>query len=193
MARPQTFNEIEVLNTAMGLFWSQGYVATGMAQILETTELKPGSFYNVFSNKRALFIRALKHYIDHIVDARIAEYLDASDPIRAIEEFFQSACEPLPERLGRGCLLTNTATEIGTEDDEINEVVWRGLHKIELAFKRRIIEAKDTHQLPGELKPPPTALHLLSCYQGMCVIGRLTQDREKLRSLAKSALKVLGA
>lgn len=191
MARPQGFNETEVLDTAMHLFWSQGYVATGMARILQDTRLKPGSFYNTFGSKKALFVRCLERYIDTVVDARIDHYLTAGDPVTAIEEFFTSAYESPPCLNVTGCLLTKTATEIGIEDTEINKVVWAGLEKIQVALEARIVEAQERGLVSDGIDPQTTALHLLSCYQGMGVIGGLTQSRRKLRSLVRSALQVL--
>ena len=192
MARPQIFDETEVIDSAMRLFWSQGYVDTGMSQILEATRLKPGSFYNAFSSKKALFLKSLEHYNDQVVAIRIANHLNAEDPVDAIEDFFLSGFEPVPNRELIGCLLTNTATEVGKSDADINHVVWSGLHKIEQAFKRRIIEAQEFGLVASELDPEAAALHLLSCFQGMSVIGRLTQDKAKLRSLTSTALQVLG-
>jgi len=191
MARPQSFNETEVLDTAMHLFWSQGYVATGMAQILQDTQIKPGSFYNTFGSKKALFVRSLERYIDQVVSARIDRYLSAEDPIKAIEDFFTSASETLPGRKITGCLLTKTATEIGKIDIDINQVVWAGLEKIQAALQVRIVDAQERGQVSPGLDAEATALHLLSCYQGMSVIGGLTHSRTKLRSLVRSALRVL--
>lgn len=193
MARPQGFKETEVLDTAMHLFWSQGYVATGMARILQDTGLKPGSFYNTFGSKKTLFVRCIEHYIDTVVDARIDRYLTGSDPVAAIEGFFTSACESSPGLDESGCLLTKTATEVGTKDAEINRVVLAGLEKIQAALEARIIEAQERGQVSSDLDPQATALHLLSCYQGMSVIGGLTQSGTKLRSLVRSALQALAS
>ncbi len=80
---------------------------------------------------------------------------------------------------------------MGKLDAEINRVVWSGLQQIESAFKRRIIEAQEEGCIDATLQPEAAALHLLSCLQGMGVIGRLTQDKARLRSLTHTALQVL--
>lgn len=191
MARPQQFKQADVLNSAMRLFWAHGYVATGMSQLLQTTGLKPGSFYNAFASKKTLFIRVLEHYNEQVVGTRIARYLEHKQPLNAIEEFFLSSFEPLPESKMLGCLLTNTSTEIGRSDADINAVVWAGMRQIESAFKRCIVDAQQKALLAPELDANATALHLLGCYQGMTVIARLTQDKSRLRSLTESALQGL--
>lgn len=175
----------------MHLFWSQGYVATGVAQILEAADLKPGSFYNAFGSKKQLFVRTVEHYVAQVVDHRIETYLTGDDPVAGIEQFFLSACEQMPGRARTGCLLTNTALEVGRGDAEINKAVWAGLRKVQSAVKRRIVDAQEAGQVRGDLDPEAASLHLLSCFQGMSVIGASTQSRPKLRSLVRSALEVL--
>ncbi len=191
MARPQIFDETAVVDAAMRLFWAQGYVDTGMSQILEATGLKPGSFYNTFTNKKSVFLRSLEHYIDTVVTKRIANHLTAEHPLHAIEDFFLSSFEPLRRQDITGCLLTNTATEIGKLDPEISALVWSGLRRTGDAFKGRIVDAQRLGLADPGLDPDSAALHLLSCFQGMCVIGRLTQDKVKLRQLTRSALTSL--
>ena len=191
MPRPQIFVETDVIDAAMHLFWSQGYVATGMSQVLEATSLKPGSFYNAFGSKKVLFIRSLEHYNSNIVARRISTHLTAENPIDAIEHFFLSAFETIPASALMGCLLTNTATEVGKTDFEINRVVCSGLKQIESAFKNRVIQAGEQGLLGSALESEAAALHLLSCFQGMNVIGRATQNKARLRSLTRTALQIL--
>ncbi len=192
MPRPLLFDETEVINQSMKLFWKQGYVATGISQILQTADLKPGSFYNVFPSKKDLFIRSLVHYQKHIVASRIARHLDNKEnPLDAIESFFLSSFEIVPENSMFGCLLTNTATEIGRQDTDISRAVWSGMEMIESAFKRRIIEAQVLSLIDAEKDPDALALHLLACFQGLSVVGRLTQDKNRLKRMTQSALDSL--
>ena len=191
MARPQVFDETAVVDAAMNLFWQHGYVDTGMSQILEATGLKPGSFYNTFSNKKSMFLRSLEHYIDNVVTKRIETHLSAEDPLDAIEDFFLSSFEPVRKQDISGCLLTNTATEIGKLDPEISALVWSGLRKTQEAFKRRIVDAQRQGLVDSGMDADTAALQLVSCLQGMCVIGRLTQDKVKLRKLTYAALATL--
>ncbi|MDA8880124.1 TetR/AcrR family transcriptional regulator [Pseudomonadales bacterium] len=192
MPRPLLFDETEVINQSMKLFWKQGYVATGISQILQTVALKPGSFYNVFPSKKDLFVRSLTHYQHHIVAGRIAKHLDNKEnPLDAIESFFLSSFENVPKNSMLGCLLTNTATEIGSHDADISQVVWSGMEMIESAFRRRIVEAQALALIGPEKDPDALSLHLLSCFQGLGVVGRLTQDKIRLKRMTQSALDSL--
>ena len=162
VARPQNFNETEVIDAAMRLFWSRGYVAAGMSRLLGAIQLKPGSFYNTSLSKQALFVRALERYSQQIVADRTVNHLDTKDPMNAIENFFLSSFEQIPKSKLIGCLLTNTATEMGTLDAEINRVVRAGLQQIESAFKRRITEAQEEGLIDPRLELEAAALHLFA-------------------------------
>lgn len=55
MARPQAFDQQQVLQNAMELFWRQGYASTSVRDLTEATRLQPGSLYGAFKSKRQLF------------------------------------------------------------------------------------------------------------------------------------------
>jgi len=64
------YNENEVLDNAMKAFWSKGYEATSLRDLVKATGINRGSLYNAFPGKRALFMRALDHY-DRIIALNI--------------------------------------------------------------------------------------------------------------------------
>jgi len=47
----------------MGVFWSRGYHATALPDLLRATKLSRGSLYAAFGDKHSLFLRALDRYI----------------------------------------------------------------------------------------------------------------------------------
>ena len=52
MARPIQFDREDVLNKALGLFWSDGYEASSISRLLSVMGLNRGSLYSSFSDKR---------------------------------------------------------------------------------------------------------------------------------------------
>ncbi len=71
MARPREFDESAVLNAATQCFWKQGYEATSVRELVERTGITAASLYNAFGDKRALYEKALDHYIEESVADRI--------------------------------------------------------------------------------------------------------------------------
>ena len=63
MARPREFDEGAVLDAA-ACFWKQGYEATSVRDLVAQTGITAASLYNAFGDKRALYQKALDHYVE---------------------------------------------------------------------------------------------------------------------------------
>src|ERR1700676_2560136 len=61
--RPRGFDEEEVLDVAMRLFWDHGFDGTSMSDLTEAMGINRRSIYGAFGNKEALFTAALEHYL----------------------------------------------------------------------------------------------------------------------------------
>ncbi|OKI06247.1 transcriptional regulator [Streptomyces sp. CB02923] len=77
--RPRAFAMEAVLESAMLLFWEQGYEATSLAQLRQATGLSSASLYGAFGSKEGLFEKAVEHYMsgpgsvtDAVADASVS-------------------------------------------------------------------------------------------------------------------------
>jgi len=52
-----------LVETAVFLFWENGYAATGVAEILARAKVNSGSFYHFFKSKEALLLAVLDWYL----------------------------------------------------------------------------------------------------------------------------------
>ncbi|TDF36361.1 TetR family transcriptional regulator [Alteromonadaceae bacterium M269] len=191
MARNIEFEQESVLDAAMAIFWDKGYQGTSMQDLEKATTLKPGSIYNSFKSKKGLFLAVIQHYREKMVGFRIQTILNQGDPLQGIEDFFRTTYVGFePEQL-IGCMLTNTATELNNSDKDIQEHVAGGIEMIESAFLVRLSEAQALGHISPEVNLEQMALHLTSCYQGLCVVGRLTRDSKRLKVIADQALASL--
>src|SRR5512141_666494 len=82
MGRPRQFDPDQVLGQAMQLFWSKGYEATSLDDLLAETGLARQSLYNGFGDKHALFLAALRRYDEQSDEVMRACFAEAG-PIRA--------------------------------------------------------------------------------------------------------------
>jgi len=191
MGRHQEFDQEEVLNRAMQIFWKKGYQSASMADLEKATGLGPGSIYNAFGSKKGMFLKVIDHYAARIAGHRIETILNAGEPLAAIEAFFRSTYEDAEADQLIGCLLTNTATEIGRTDADIQKSVATAIGRIETAFKERLTEARNAGSLDPAKDLTATAAHLAACYQGLLVISRLTRDKARLKTITGAALATL--
>ena len=61
VGRKLEFDKQEALEKAMELFWSSGYNATGLKDLLKAMGIQRQSMYNTFGSKHQLFLEAVQH------------------------------------------------------------------------------------------------------------------------------------
>ncbi|MEX3629140.1 MAG: helix-turn-helix domain-containing protein [Burkholderia sp.] len=62
MAGVRQFDEGEMLDKALALFWKKGYADTSMQELAAATGVQRGSLYNAYRDKETLFLRVFKVY-----------------------------------------------------------------------------------------------------------------------------------
>ncbi|MEM8501225.1 MAG: TetR/AcrR family transcriptional regulator [Pseudomonadota bacterium] len=192
MGRPKVISEEAVITAAQNLFWKQGYCDTGMAQVLSESATKPGSFYSVFENKRALLVRVIEHHVNTVVQSRIAHFLNTpTDPMEGIRDFLLSSSLSFEDGRFVGCLLVKSSAEFAGKDSEIENQINRGLATIRDALCSRLDEAKALGQIPESLDSLATASLLQSIDQGIGLNGELARDQAQLERTIHQFLDLL--
>ncbi len=122
--RPRSFDEDEVLDALVGLFWERGFGAASLSEIVETSGLNKSSLYNTFGSKDAMFERVLTRYMD-TREATFNEAM-AEGTLDALLGFVElMRMEVNSEIGGRGCLAINSSTELGLHSDSVTELANR--------------------------------------------------------------------
>jgi TetR/AcrR family transcriptional repressor of nem operon len=192
MARPAQFEREEVLEKAMQAFWDHGYRATSMADLVEATELKPGSLYAAFRSKEGLFLAALDHYAQHSV-ARLEQALTgARSPLQGIRGYFRQLAKDVATHHGRrGCLLVNTVLELSRQDDVVRKRVNHHLGTIEALLRRTLEVAQARGELAADRDPAALATFLLSNIWGLRVLAGTAPARTRTEAVVNQVLAVL--
>ena len=58
----QSYNQTKVISQAIELFWSKGYEATTIEDILKVTELNRKKFNEFFGSKEQLYLESFNYY-----------------------------------------------------------------------------------------------------------------------------------
>jgi TetR/AcrR family transcriptional repressor of nem operon len=131
MGRPRSFEESEVLQTAMVAFWRHGYANTTYRSLETLSSVGIRSLANTFGEKDELFTKALTRY-RRWVAGNLAAIFDPPS-VEAIVAVFKRVSSPADSDDPRsaGCLMVNTVFEIDEPAESItNEVtqyrdLWR--------------------------------------------------------------------
>jgi TetR/AcrR family transcriptional repressor of nem operon len=191
MAWQKQFDEEEVLQKAMKAFWSRGYAATSVQDLVRAMGINKGSIYGTYGNKRSLFIRALRYY-NGKRKALLAGLERSESSLSAIQGLFQSRIDEIfsdSERLG--CFLTNTALELAAHDAEIRDIVAQRQMEIEGFFQRLIERGQADGEISDHLDPASAAQGLLASLFGILVLSRSRPEPYLLKSIADSAVAIL--
>ena len=193
MARPPEFERDVVLDRAMRVFWSRGYQATSIQHLVERMGIQRGSLYGAFGDKRRLFFAAMERY-DRVMTAQLLATLDApGSGLEAIRRFFRLKVDATQERgRPRGCLMTNSATELASRDRGTASRIGATLDKIEAAFHRAVVRGQKAGEIDPARDPQALARFLTSSAQGLSVMAKTVADRAPLDDIVKITLEVVG-
>jgi TetR/AcrR family transcriptional regulator, transcriptional repressor for nem operon len=191
MARPREFDESAVLDAAVLCFWRQGYAATSVRDLVAQTGITAASLYNAFGDKRALYQKALDHYVEASIADRIRR-CEALLPRQAIEVFFEEIVKrSLNDRDWKGCMLVNAALDVAPHDPAFRKIVAEVLVSIE-AFFLACVSAGQADGTITQLLPAETlAQNLLGVLMGIRVLARVRRERVLLEGVAAPALALL--
>ena len=190
MAGVKQFDRNDALDRAMAAFWSRGYEATSIDDLVEATGIGRGSLYGTFGDKRHLFLMALDRYWETIVRDMTAQLSDP-DPRRALERMFEALIRRTSDpKFPRGCLITNTSIESRSLGDEVARKISERMGEQETGIYRVLRKAQVSGVLNPALDARALARFFLGVAWGMNAVNRTVADPEMLRDMVRVAMSV---
>jgi TetR/AcrR family transcriptional repressor of nem operon len=192
MARPQEFETNKALQKAMYVFWSKGYEAASLTDILAATGLSKSSLYATFGGKRELFLAAFDAYRKGRMQY-LQQTLNNGQPARqAIETFFrQGVAHAQDESRVSGCMTANEAVELAPHDAEIQRLVAEDFQAIEDVFAQAITRGQADGSISSRQGPRLLAHFLVVSLQGLQVMARAKADPARLGETVAVMMAVL--
>jgi TetR/AcrR family transcriptional repressor of nem operon len=186
------FDPKEVLERAMNLFWEKGYAATGIAELQTVMGIGRKSLYDTFGNKRQLFVKALNHYSDTVVDRVLSELSRDGSPLGNVRRFMRLVEKSSSMPASNGCLLGVSMAQCRADDDvEMAEVLCRHMKSIEEALYKTFRRAQDAGELEGSTNIRDLARLYMGILQGLALVGRVQATPDVPRSIVNGALAAL--
>jgi len=168
MARPRQFEEIQVIEKLMKVFWDKGYEATSMQDLVAASGLLKGSLYGAFSDKRAMYLAALKHYDRTRIQAGIDMLNGEGSARQKIARLFDNVIESTKRGdFAGGCLLCNASLEMAVTDKQVKSEIKTTIRRLKLA----IMEALKA-QAENEEQAASLAAFIISAYFGTRVLAK---------------------
>ena len=189
MARPREFDIEEALAKALDVFWSQGYEATSISDLMDATGLAKGSLYKGYSDKKSLFMLALDSYLLRANEA-LTEIATTHDSGReALEKIFTSVVGMSTSgNVRKGCFSVNTTIELAPHDSDVRTRLRRNTRQKEKTIADVIRRGIADGSLRKSLNPEMTASYVTTVMNGLQVRGKLGTTKQQANEAVEMAM-----
>lgn len=192
MPRPKAFNESQVLQKAVDLFWRKGYHATSIQDVVDTLGINRASLYDTYGDKHTLFVKALEKYSDHQTHSMI-QFLQgpgsALEKVRVLLEMTVKAT--LTDREHKGCFMVNAAMELINQDPEIARIAADHQREIESALEQIIRQGQQSGEITTKQEVRALAQFVYCSLNGLWLAGKMHPDRSALEHIVRINIDAL--
>nr|ABY83180.1 Azi42 [Streptomyces sahachiroi]BFD88304.1 TetR/AcrR family transcriptional regulator [Streptomyces sp. Xyl84] len=194
--RPREFDKERTLERALELFWSRGYGATSIQDLVDALAVERGSLYGAFGDKRRFYLEAVRLYWE-VYERHLTAALDTRPLLPALREILThpARLDELISDLGvpQGCLIGNTTAELVPQDSEATQIVTRSYHRFTDIVAAALRRAQADGEVTDTCSPEAQAQLLLYIVQGLSLVSRAGLDRAAALAAIDTALDGLRA
>ncbi|HEX3546369.1 MAG TPA: TetR/AcrR family transcriptional regulator [Mycobacterium sp.] len=195
MPRPRKFDETDVVAAARDEFWTRGYAATSVDDLTNVTGLGKGSLYGAFGDKHGLFLRALEDYIASALDGIRTELRDpAHSAYHRLARHIRAQARAVAADTGRrGCMMANSAAELGAVDDDVERTVERAYAEWGAELVATIKEAQRDGTIDKKQNPQALAITLLAFMRGQEALHKGGLRPAQIKAAAEEMISLIPA
>lgn len=191
--RPRGFDTDSALEGAMQLFWTRGYEASSMSALLDAMAIGRSSFYQSFGSKHDVFVRSMDRYGGQLLEWLRACLEASPSGLSFFEESFLAVANGAHTPGGRrGCLVFNTAAELGTGDAEVSARVSASIEAFTDLFEEAARRSQREGDMPASLDARLIGRQAVVLMSGLQTLAKAGLPGDELAVLARTAVGNLG-
>lgn len=177
----------------MEVFWSRGFEATGVSELLRAMGIGRQSMYDTFGNKHDLFLETLREYGRRELTTMIGILEAPGSPMANIQKLLDMQESRQKHNPLYGCLMGNTMAELGGRDREVAEIARYGLDIIRGALRDTLVRARDAGEIGEGADVEGLANLVVTAVQGTALLTKVNQDQEFSRIALRGLRAALAA
>ena len=192
MARTKNFDENEVLDKALEIFWKKGFNATSMQDLVDHLGINRASLYNTFGDKHTLYLASLKRYRQQTSNRLLTQIRSEKSALGIIKDFLTGTIKQNvqdPNQLG--CFLVNAATELANSDDDIQNIFNDNKKTVEKVLNELIIEGQASGEIATKHSSEALARFLFNTLTGLRVMAKGDISEKEFNEVADVTLSAL--
>jgi len=190
MARPREFDEDEVLDRALDIFWEHGYEGTSIDELVAATGLGRASLYGAFGDKEQVFTKAVERYSARMSDS--LSIVDGEPSARAaLSQLVRHlAARSCPRAGPRGCFLLCTAVG-GDAPAAAREAYAKYVIRLDRSLTALVQRGQESGELARIADPQSIARMLGVLLQGIATSARAGRSKAQLEGAIETALALV--
>ena len=188
MARSVEFNECEIIEKAMNVFWEKGYHATSMQDLVDAMQINRSSLYNTIGDKHCLFIKCVSTYAEAGLRETQEKVAKESSALQALINIIRDKAAWVVDS-EKGCLGIKTIFEIAPEDTEVRNLLSKN-GELYLELMTNVVQkAIDDGELDASEDASLLAEYIMTTFTGWKQSFILNQDPIKIKKMAEYLIK----
>jgi len=186
--KPPATGRERLVAAAIELFYTRGFQATGLDQIIAAAGVTKTTFYKHFESKDDLMVAAVQRRDEWEMEAwdRAVRQLSGDDPRRQLLAFFDVMDAWFNDPDFRGCLFLNTAAEFPNPADPVHQAA--ALHK-----RRNRNHFRDLASRAGARDPEAFADCFTALVEGTLVLRQVHGRSDAARVIRPAVEQLIAA
>jgi len=193
MPRPKTHTADTLADRALTVFWSRGYNATSMDDLVRATKVSRHGIYSDFGGKRELFLACFQRYQELVVSPAFEAVERPGAGLSEIANYFEHQIARAEEGglPGPGCFVANAATEAAPHDGDVLKQVEAHNDRLRRGFSAALKNALPEGMARDGAEIERLAETVLIFATGLWSLSRVTASADRLRKAARTFLSSL--
>lgn len=192
MPKVKLFDQREVLQRAMMLFWERGYYNTSIQDLVDHLGISRSSLYDTFGGKKQLFYNAFELY--HTTNREsLIDFLNTQRDIRVglRKAFVKLVTDDFEDPTCKGCFIVNTSTELLPLDDKLKKEIVAHKEAMESVFHDFLLKGVQAGQISEDKDLLTLSRVLYMTMTGIRVMGKTRPQPEDTMAAVDTVMMLL--
>ena len=186
---------MHILEQSFGLIYKNGYQATSIDKIIDTTQLTKGAFYYHFKTKEEMGIAMIKEVVaPRLNKLLIAPIKNSADPLERIYQTIKkNLIEDTDFDIQYGCPINNLIQEMSPIKENFKMTLQKVIEDWKKAIVKELENGKKTGVVNKEIDSNAVAEFIIVSYEGLRGTGKVYQNFKLYESYIKQLKFYLNA
>ncbi len=192
MARTKNFDVDEVLNKALDLFWTKGYHATSIQDLVGHLGINRASIYDTWGDKHNLYLESLKRYRQQSSSWLLQLIRSEKSAKEIIKDFLLGTVDQsINDGEQRGCFIVNATTELANQDPTIQTFYIENKKTLEKVLIELISEGQSSGEITSKHSSEALARFVFNNITGLRVMAKGTLAEKEFNEIVDVTLSAL--